>query len=103
MINIFYTKTLCLGAASKNKKSEEVAESPSESVDLSQVCTGLNYYTHGEDPLLKEDSEYPDWLWEIAEPVKSHKELPEDSEKYWRRLNKFNARNNNLIRKQSGL
>ena len=28
----------------------------------------MNYLKKGEDPPLEEDSKYPDWLWEIAEP-----------------------------------
>lgn len=91
-----------LGVPGKGKKEEEEV-APSDDVDLSRVCAGLDYHINGADPLIRDDSEYPDWLWEIAEPVKSHKELPQDSELYQRRLNKYNARNNNSIRKQSGL
>ena len=93
------------GGAVKGKKVDESATSSSDSsdVDLSRVCQGLDYHVNGEDPPLKEDNEYPDWLWQIAEPVKSHKELPEGSKEYWRRLNKYSTRNTNMIRKQSGL
>jgi hypothetical protein len=28
----------------------------------------VNYFKKGEDPPLKDDSEYPDWLWTIHEP-----------------------------------
>ena len=31
-------------------------------------ATGVNYFKKGDDPPLKEDSEYPEWLWDIAEP-----------------------------------
>ena len=34
----------------------------------STTATGINYFKTGEDPPLKDDSEYPDWLWTIAEP-----------------------------------
>ena len=66
--------------------------SDSSAVDLSQVCAGLNYFKTGEDPPIRADEEYPDWLPSILEPVKSHKELSPDSKKYWRRLNKQKAR-----------
>ena len=32
------------------------------------TATGVNYFKTGEDPPLKADSEYPDWLWTIPEP-----------------------------------
>ncbi|EIE26799.1 hypothetical protein COCSUDRAFT_59307 [Coccomyxa subellipsoidea C-169] len=32
------------------------------------TATGVNYFKKGEDPPLKDDSEYPDWLWNIHEP-----------------------------------
>ena len=35
------------------------------------TATGVNYFKTGEDPLLKADSEYPDWLWNIPEPPPS--------------------------------
>ncbi|CAK0735659.1 hypothetical protein CVIRNUC_000617 [Coccomyxa viridis] len=35
------------------------------------TATGVNYFKTGEDPPLKADSEYPDWLWTIPEPPSS--------------------------------
>ncbi|CAL5225374.1 g8179 [Coccomyxa viridis] len=35
------------------------------------TATGVNYFKTGEDPPLKEDSEYPEWLWSIADPPSS--------------------------------
>eukprot|EP00884_Botryococcus_braunii_P000353 jgi/Botrbrau1/10318/Bobra.0120s0031.1 len=32
------------------------------------VATGVNILKGGTDPPLKPDEEYPDWLWELAEP-----------------------------------
>jgi hypothetical protein len=32
------------------------------------TAAGVSYTKKGEDPLLKEDSEYADWLWEIKDP-----------------------------------
>lgn len=33
-----------------------------------------------QDPLLKPDSEYPDWLWKLLEPQSTAKELVQDYE-----------------------
>ena len=35
------------------------------------TATGVNYHKAGEDPPLKEDSAYPEWLWSIVEPPPS--------------------------------
>jgi hypothetical protein len=35
------------------------------------IATGINYFKTGDDPPLKDDHEYPDWLWTIAEPPPS--------------------------------
>ena len=32
---------------------------------LQEYCCGSNYFLEGEDVKLKEDSEYPDWLWTL--------------------------------------
>ncbi len=81
---------------------EPEEEDSASDVDLSCVCAGLNYFKTGEDPPIRDDSEYPAWLWDILQPVKSYKELSPDSKMYWRRLNKHKARENNLRSKQLG-
>lgn len=68
-----------------------------EDVDLTRVCAGLNYFQDGEDPLIREDGEYPDWLPNI---LKLNKEFPTDSKQYRRHLNKIKARKNNFTSKQ---
>ena len=87
----------------KAKKAAESEEGATTSdIDLSRVCVGLNYFKTGEDPPIRDSSEYPAWLWDILEPVKSYKELSSDTKMYWRRFNKQKARENNLRRKQMG-
>ena len=49
---------------------------------LATHCCGLNIYkTGGEEVKLKEDSEYPDWLWELKIDGKgpSLDEMPKDT------------------------
>lgn len=92
-----------LGATGKVKKpTAQEGDSAEAGIDLSKVCSGLNYFQSGEDPPIRDDSEYPDWLRGILEPVKSPNELSPDSKAYWRRLNKQKARQNNFISKQLG-
>ncbi|XP_003387208.1 PREDICTED: 54S ribosomal protein L37, mitochondrial-like [Amphimedon queenslandica] len=57
------------------------------------VCQGANYYTHGSDPELKDDSEYPDWLWTLLDPP------AEDSKTYHRQQKKAKARLRNKLMK----
>lgn len=64
------------------------------------VCVGANITKGGADPVLKEDSEYPEWLWELLEPVKSYKELDPGTKQYWRRYNKQKAHERNAQTKQ---
>ena len=66
------------------------------------VCVGANIYKNGEDPVLKEDSAYPDWLWTLLDSSKTPLEdiLP-DTKQYWRRVNKHNAHERNTLKKQS--
>ena len=39
------------------------------------TVTGLNMLKKGSDPAIKPDTEYPDWLWALAEPEKTLSEL----------------------------
>ena len=94
---------MCTGKAGKkggeSESSKQVAEFDPN------VCNGVNILKSGSDPLLKPDSEYPDWLWglaEFGEAPKSPSELDTDSRQYWRRLNKVKAHEQNDLRKQFG-
>lgn len=37
------------------------------------VITGLNYLKDGKDPVAMKDEEYPEWLWECLDVMKSSK------------------------------
>ena len=56
----------------------------------------------GEDPVLKTDDEYPEWLWKLADPPADLSTLSPDDKTYWRRLRKQQARERNLLQKQRG-
>ncbi|XP_074597814.1 mitochondrial ribosomal protein L54 [Brevipalpus obovatus] len=51
---------------------------------LVNYCCGANYFIEGEDPKLKDDSEYPDWIWTMKIHELPH---PDDhdpkSKEYW--------------------
>ena len=65
-------------------------------------CAGANFYTEGEDPILKPDEEYPDWLWQLpTRPVELH-EMEEGSKEYWRKLSKMRCIQNNEDSKIAG-
>jgi large subunit ribosomal protein L54 len=62
------------------------------------VCTGANIYSDGSDPLIKDDSEYPDWLWTLLESPRediSPYEITLDDKPHWRSRNKKYLRDNN--------
>ena len=77
------------------KRKEELQEPPKKAILNMDVCVGANIHTTGEDPPIKDDSEYPDWLWKLLDP-------DVNSKAYWRKLNKKNARERNTLRRQRG-
>lgn len=40
-----------------------------------EYATGCNVFSEGEDPKLKPDEEYPDWLWELITPPPTAKQI----------------------------
>jgi large subunit ribosomal protein L54 len=50
-------------------------------------CCGANYFKEGEDIKLKEDSEYPEWIWSLRlnYPPPIH-ELDPNTKEYYERL-----------------
>ena len=52
--------------------------------------------------MLKDDCEYPEWLWSLGGPKKDIKDmsLENDGIAYTRRLRKMKIREQNMIRKQ---
>ena len=62
-----------------------------------EVCTGANYFNTGEDPPLRDDQEYPEWLWGLATSKIPTNELPPDSLEQMRRKRKEMIKKNNKI------
>ena len=67
------------------------------------VCNGANIYKDGQDPPLKPDSEYPDWLWTLNGTKTPLSELSTEENIYWRRVRKAKIKQQNALRKQGKL
>ena len=67
----------------------------------SHVNNNVFVFQEGEDPKLKPDSEYPDWLWTLKTErgVVPLEELEYDSEKYWRRLKELHTERKKKLRR----
>lgn len=50
---------------------------------LMNNCCGANYFKDGEPVKLKEDSEYPDWLWKLPTTPPRIYELDPNTKEYW--------------------
>ncbi|XP_064608091.1 large ribosomal subunit protein mL54-like [Liolophura sinensis] len=70
------------GTSISPKIEMEVETDPEK---LVKYCCGANIYVTGQDPELKPDSEYPDWLWTLRTDRKPPdlSELDPDSFYYW--------------------
>lgn len=51
-------------------------------------CCGANYFKEGEEIKLKDDSEYPEWLWELPMKPPSLHELDPNTKEYWEKAEK---------------
>eukprot|EP00123_Amoebidium_parasiticum_P012630 comp21486_c0_seq1/m.29759 comp21486_c0_seq1/g.29759 ORF comp21486_c0_seq1/g.29759 comp21486_c0_seq1/m.29759 type:complete len:114 (-) comp21486_c0_seq1:124-465(-) len=58
------------------------------------VCNGANIYVGGEDPPLRPNEEYPDWLWTLLDEPKITDPL---DKRYWRKLRKTSIRKANQL------
>ncbi|KAF2773321.1 hypothetical protein EJ03DRAFT_341107 [Teratosphaeria nubilosa] len=54
----------------KAKQTKSAAKLPASSVPAGTVLKGLNFMKNQQDPVAKEDSEYPPWLWTVLEKKK---------------------------------
>ncbi|KAJ6642225.1 39S ribosomal protein L54, mitochondrial [Pseudolycoriella hygida] len=85
-----------LGAMAE--KIEIPAETDAKKL-VTYVC-GSNILKTGEDIKIKDDSEYPEWLWTIntGKPPKLE-ELDPATKQYWRKLRKLALQRNNKLSK----
>jgi len=88
----------------KGKKAAAVAVKEPEPIRdttlLTTRCCGANKFVEGEDPILKADEEYPDWLWTIhTGPPKRVEDMDPNTREYWYKLRRENLIQRNLARK----
>lgn len=75
------------------------------SVAAGTVLKGCNVRKNGQDPVALEDSEYPQWLWDILDPAAQKAKLDADPVRAARKAQKTRAKavlqENNFISKMN--
>ena len=61
---------------------------------LVKCVVGGNIYKEGQDPEVKPNSEYPDWLWTLRTErgTPPLTEMDKDTSAYWRQLRKLDGK-----------
>ena len=70
----------------------------------SRYCFKFESLQKGDEPVAKEDSEYPDWLWDMLDHKKTMDTLQSEDFLRWRKLqlskdNRAKIKNNNFLSK----
>ncbi|XP_030640735.1 large ribosomal subunit protein mL54 [Chanos chanos] len=74
------------GMVKEALKGPEVCKDP---VRLTSHAVGVNIFKQGEDPPLKPQEEYPEWLFQLdLGPPKKLPDLDPESREYWKVLRK---------------
>ncbi|XP_006025827.1 39S ribosomal protein L54, mitochondrial, partial [Alligator sinensis] len=85
------------GQAQEPQQGPEVCTEPAV---LAKHAVGVNYYKQGSDVALKDDADYPDWLFQMyLGPPKKLEELDPETPEYWRLLRKLNTWHRNKLSK----
>ncbi|CAI9610268.1 unnamed protein product, partial [Staurois parvus] len=85
------------GLVKEVQKGPEICKDPSV---LATHAMGLNIYKSGSDVQLKDDSQYPEWLFQLnLGPPKPLEERSPDTPQYWKLLRKLHMWRNNRLAK----
>ncbi|KAK4057499.1 hypothetical protein OIO90_001568 [Microbotryomycetes sp. JL221] len=58
-------------ASSTTTSNATTASTTTSTCPAGTKLNGLNYLKQGQDPVAKDDSEYPSWLWQLTEQTSS--------------------------------
>ncbi|KAI9205097.1 mitochondrial ribosomal protein L37-domain-containing protein [Polychytrium aggregatum] len=82
------------------QEDSSVPPLPASSCAKGTVMKGLNILKDGKDPVAKDDSEYPEWLWRLLDPKTPPTEPHERySRKNLRKLQKAGIKLHNKSKK----
>lgn len=90
-----------LGEKKKKTFTKDTITIPVET-DINKLITyvcGSNIYKKGEDIILKPDSEYPEWLWNIKLEPRKLSDLDPNTKQYWRYVRRQALIRNNQMSK----
>ncbi|CDH55475.1 hypothetical protein RO3G_15550 [Lichtheimia corymbifera JMRC:FSU:9682] len=84
--NFHYAAVIRNAEATSEKESVKPASSrPASSVPKGTVLKGINYLKDGKDPVALDDSEYPDWLWDLLDEKKQKQKTTRPSNRQYHR------------------
>ncbi|XP_019406223.1 PREDICTED: 39S ribosomal protein L54, mitochondrial [Crocodylus porosus] len=90
-------KAKAKGAAQEPLQRPEVCADPAV---LATHAVGVNYRKEGAEVALKDDADYPEWLFQMyIGPPKKLEELDPETPEYWRLLQRLNTQHRNKLRK----
>ena len=88
----YWTSALLLAAGSK-----KVAIA--SSAPKGTVLKGINYMKDGKDPVALDDSEYPEWLWDLLDEKKQKQKSSKPANRqYHRKQNRDAIRASNFMK-----
>lgn len=80
-------------------KKDKFLDAETDPVKLCKFVCGANIMKNGQDPEIKPDSEYPDWLWNLKIERGPYEREP-DTFKYWRLVRRKTLQQMNKERKK---
>jgi large subunit ribosomal protein L54 len=71
----FSSKAKTTSGEEEGETNKAAGKGKESNTQVGQPVEGINYKKGGSDPLIKEDHEYPDWLWSMLDPKPTLSEL----------------------------